>query len=123
MVAAYLGGLSLAIEKVSGTQPSMYISNLRGEAKIETFTQFLNRDILSRYFNPTWIKGMMENGYDGARYMDSSIENLWMWQVTKPSLVKGSTWDQVTNIYIMDTYNLALRISSIMQSLMQELQS
>ncbi|MGD9626652.1 MAG: cobaltochelatase subunit CobN [Methanobacteriales archaeon] len=108
MVAAYLGGLSLAIEKVSGTQPSMYISNLRGEAKIETFTQFLNRDILSRYFNPTWIKGMMENGYDGARYMDSFIENLWMWQVTNPRLVKGSTWDQVTNIYIMDTYNLGL---------------
>ncbi|MEM4526061.1 MAG: cobaltochelatase subunit CobN, partial [Methanothermobacter sp.] len=108
MVAAYLGGLSLAIEKVSGSQPSMYINNLRSEAKIETFTQFLNRDILSRYFNPTWIKGMMENGYDGARYMDSFIENLWMWQVTNPSLVKESTWNQVANIYVMDTYNLGL---------------
>ncbi|NPV64452.1 MAG: cobaltochelatase subunit CobN [Methanobacteriaceae archaeon] len=109
MVAAYLGGLSLAIEKVSGAQPSMYISNLKGEAKIETFAQFFNRDILSRYSNPVWIKGMMENGYDGARYMDSFIENLWMWQVTNPSLVKESTWNQVTNIYVMDTYNLGLK--------------
>ncbi len=108
MVAAYFGGLSLAVEKVSGAKPEMYINNLRVDAKIETMSQFLTRDLLTRYLNPKWIGSMINSGYDGARYMDSFVENLWIWQVTKPELVSGSTWDQVHSIYVKDSYNLGL---------------
>ncbi len=108
MVAAYFGGLSLAVEKVSGAKPEMYINNLRVDAKIETMSQFLTRDLLTRYLNPKWIGSMINSGYDGARYMDSFVENLWIWQVTKPELVSGSTWDQVYSIYVKDSYNLGL---------------
>nr|WP_187286179.1 cobaltochelatase subunit CobN [Methanothermus fervidus] len=111
MVAAYFGGLSLAIEKVRGTKPEMYINNLRVEknAKIETLEQFIKRDLISRYFNPKWLIGMISSGYDGARYMDSFVENLWIWQVTNPEFVSKSTWDTVVDVYVKDIYNLGLK--------------
>lgn len=109
MVAAYFGGLSMAVERVSGVKPEMYINNLRDDARIETMEQFLERDLTTRYFNPRWLEGMMKAGYDGARYMDAFMENLWMWQVTNPELVSQSDWDRVYSIYMRDSYGLGLR--------------
>ncbi|BDZ68139.1 cobaltochelatase subunit CobN [Methanobacterium ferruginis] len=111
MVAAYLGGLGMAIERVSGKYPEMYINNLResGEYKIETLNEFFNRDILTRYLNPTWINGMMGHGQDGTRYMDTFVEDLWMWQVTTPGLVTENTWNMVYETYILDKNNMGLK--------------
>jgi len=111
MVAAYLGGLSMAIERVSGKYPELYINNLRdsGDYKIETLSQFLNRDIVTRYLNPKWIEGMIEHGQDGARYMDTFVEDLWMWQVTTPGLVTEDTWNKVYDTYVQDKNNLGLK--------------
>ncbi|MGE4395769.1 MAG: cobaltochelatase subunit CobN [Methanobacteriales archaeon] len=39
-------------------------------------SQFPTGDFLKRYFNPKWIGGMMKGGYDGARYMNSLVEDL-----------------------------------------------
>ncbi|MBC7119474.1 MAG: cobaltochelatase subunit CobN [Methanobacteriaceae archaeon] len=80
----------------------MYISNLRGRSKNRNIRTILQQRHSKPIFQPQLGHG--GNGYDGARYMDSFIENLWMWQVTNPSLVKESTWNQVTNLYIMDTH-------------------
>ena len=111
MVAAYLGGMGMAISKVSGKYPELYINNLResGNYKIETLTQFFNRDILTRYMNPSWIKGMQEHGQDGTRYMDSFVENLWIWQVTTPGMVTDDMWNMVYETYILDKNNLGLK--------------
>ncbi|MDY9923312.1 cobaltochelatase subunit CobN [Methanobacterium sp.] len=111
MVAAYLGGLGMAIARVSGKYPELYINNLResGDYKIETLSQFFNRDLLTKYLNPTWISGMQGHGQDGTRYMDTFIEDLWMWQVTTPGLVTEDTWNMVYETYILDKNNLGLK--------------
>lgn len=111
MVAAYLGGLSMAIKRVSGKTPEMYINNLResNSSKLETLSQFLNRDLRTRYLNPKWIEGMMEHGHDGTRYMDTFVETLWMWDVTNPDLITEDTWNDVYDVYVKDKYNLGLK--------------
>jgi cobaltochelatase CobN len=103
-VAAYFGGLSLAIESVSEDAPDMYINNLRdaNNPTVETLSHFLNRELRTRYFNPKWIEGMMEHGYDGSRYMAQFAEDLWMWNVVTPDLVTDDMWKQVYDIYVQD---------------------
>ena len=103
-VAAYFGGLSLAIESISGDAPDMYINNLRdaNNPTVETLSHFLNRELRTRYFNPKWIKGMMEHGYDGTRYMAQFTEDLWIWQVVTPDLVTDDMWKQAYDIYVHD---------------------
>ncbi|MCK9276724.1 MAG: cobaltochelatase subunit CobN [Methanoculleus sp.] len=109
-VAAYVGGLSLAIESVTGSAPDMYINNLRspGGEKVETLENFLSRDLYSRYLNPEWIRGMMEHGYDGARYMNGFVEYLWIWDVSMPDLITGDMWDSVYETYVGDCHDLGV---------------
>ena len=111
MVAAYFGGLNLAVKSVSGNAPDMYINNLRepNNPKVETLHQFLNRELRARYFNPKWIEGMMEHGYDGTRYMAQFTEDLWMWDVVTPDLITTDMWNQVYDVYIQDKYNRGLK--------------
>ena len=110
-VANYFGGLSLAIESVSGNAPDMYINNLRAinNPRVETLSHFLNRELRARYFNPKWIEGMMEHGYDGARYMDQFTTDLWSWDAVNPDLITGDMWNQVYDVYVRDIHNLGMR--------------
>ncbi len=110
-VANYFGGLSLAIESVSGNAPDMYINNLRAinNPRVETLSHFLNRELRARYFNPKWIEGMMEHGYDGARYMDQFATDLWSWDAVNPDLITEDMWNQVYDVYVQDIYNLGMQ--------------
>jgi len=111
MVAAYFGGLSLAVESVTGgNTPDMYINNQRDIdcAKIETLNHFLSKDLRSRYLNPTWIEGMKEHGYDGTRYMDAFIGNMGLWDTVMPDLITDSMWDEVYETYVLDQYNIGV---------------
>ncbi len=110
-VANYFGGLGLAIESVSGNAPDMYINNLRAvnNPRVETLNHFLNRELRARYLNQKWIEGMMEQGYDGARYMDQFTEDMWAWDAVNPDLITGDMWNQVYDVYVQDVYNLGMR--------------
>ncbi|MCD4844961.1 MAG: cobaltochelatase subunit CobN [Methanosarcinales archaeon] len=110
MVASYFGGLSLAIRSLTGETPDMYINNLReiDDPVLETLSHFFNRELRTRYFNPEWIKGMMEHEYDGTRYISQFTEDLWMWNVVTPEIVTDAMWKEVYDIYIGDKYELGL---------------
>lgn len=111
MVAAYFGGLNLAVKSVSGTSPDMYINNQRDtqNQKLETLQRFLSRDLRSRYLNPEWIGGMMDQGFDGARYMEAFVENMWIWDVAVPDLITEEMWNSVYETYAKDQYDLGLK--------------
>ncbi len=106
----FLGGLGLAVRTISGETPEMYITNLRNPVnpKIETLSQFLIRELRTRYFNPYWIKGMQEHGYAGAREIADGFANLWGWEVMDPNIVSDYIWKEMYDIYVNDKYNLGL---------------
>jgi cobaltochelatase CobN len=107
---AWHGGLALAVREVSGTTPEMYVTNLVDPNNMfaEKLSTMLNRQLASRYTNPSWIQGMMESGFSGAWQMDRFVEFLWMWEVTTPDIVTDSNWNKVYETYILDSNNLGL---------------
>ncbi len=107
MVAAYFGGLSMALEQINGKPPKMYINNQRepGSEGVETLQQFISRDLRSRYLNPSWIEGMMNNGYDGTRYMNAFIENMRIWDTVSEDLITSQMWGEVYSTYFTDKTN------------------
>ncbi len=111
MVAAYFGGLKLAVRNTSNKKLDMYITNLKDKnnPEVETLEHFFNRELRSRYFNPKWIRGMMEHKYDGARYMATFTEDLWIWDVTSPEMITEDMWNEVNEVYVKDKYNLDLK--------------
>ncbi|MBQ2653170.1 MAG: cobaltochelatase subunit CobN [Methanobrevibacter sp.] len=108
----YWGGLSLAVENVSGKSPKMNVLMYadKNNAYISSLEEVMYREIAARYDNPDWIKGMMGEGYSGARYMSNKfVSNLLGWQVTRPASVSDDLWNRVYNTYYNDKYGLGVK--------------
>jgi cobaltochelatase CobN len=107
----YLGGLNLAIEKVTGKQPNSFVIDHANSnnLKITDLETALLSELRGRFLNPQWIKPLMNEGYSGARTMGSEfIEYLWGWQVTSPEIIKDWVWEEVKAVYVDDKLNLKL---------------
>ena len=107
----YLGGLSLAVESLTGTAPHNFVINHADPERVVTqpLGLALRQELRGRFLNPQWLSGLMEHGYAGARTMGSEfLEYLWGWQVTNPSLVGDWAWQEVKEVYMDDRYGLGL---------------
>ncbi|WP_405295648.1 cobaltochelatase subunit CobN [Methanobrevibacter sp.] len=107
----YWGGLSMTVEEISGKAPKfnvlMYAD--KNNAYVSSLEEVMYREIAARYDNPDWIKGMMKEGYSGARYMSNKfISNLHGWQVTRPSAVSDSLWNRIYDTYYNDKYGIGV---------------
>ncbi len=109
-VFQYLGGVTLAVKALRGSFPETLVANSRGKRVwVEDIARALSQEMITRYFNPKWIKGMMKEGYAGAREMAKFVEYLWGWQVTTPFAVKKYQWLRAYKIYVKDDYKLGLK--------------
>lgn len=107
----YLGGFNLAVETVTGRQPeSAVINHARSDAlRMDSLQKTLATELRGRFFNPQWIKPLMEEGYAGARTMGSEfVEYLWGWEVTSPELISDAVWSELKDVYIDDSRDLGL---------------
>ncbi|WP_420589508.1 cobaltochelatase subunit CobN [Bacterioplanoides sp.] len=107
----YLGGLSLAVESVSGKAPNNFVLDHSDPQnfKARPLGLALRQELRGRFLNPEWLKGLMEHGYAGARTMGNEfLEYLWGWQVTNPTLVGDWAWEEVKAVYIDDKHQLKL---------------
>jgi len=110
-VYQYLGGIGMAVRTVTGKTPDMYVTDAvdPDRSSVSSLHDFFSRELRSRYYNPQWMKGMMEQGYSGAREMDRFAEYLWGWETTVPDLVSENTWSEVDEIYVQDKYQMGLK--------------
>lgn len=107
----YLGGLSLAVETVSGRIPASYVADHSNASKpnMQALPAALVGELRGRFLNPAWIKPLMQHGYAGARTIGSEFtEYLWGWQVTNPDIIKSWAWDEVKAVYLDDRYRLGV---------------
>lgn len=109
----FLGGLSLAVETVSGSAPNNFILQHADADADRVAVKPLETALLSefrgRFLNPQWLQPLMAEGYAGARTMGSEfLEYLWGWQVTNPAIVKSWVWDEVNAVYMGDSLGLGL---------------
>lgn len=110
-VYSYLGGLSLAVKKLSGEAPEAVISRQEDSKNIhvENIERTIGEELRTRYLNPKWIEGAKKEKYAGAREMDRFVQYLWGWQVTTPYAVHNSKWEQVYQVYYKDKYNMKIK--------------
>jgi len=106
----YLGGLSLAVRRLDGASPSLYISDLREPAaRVATAGQFLAAEMRARVLNPHWITGQKAEGYAGTLEILNAVNNLWGWQVADPASVRADQWQAVHDTFVNDIRALGLK--------------
>ncbi|MFV0282807.1 MAG: cobaltochelatase subunit CobN [Castellaniella sp.] len=107
----YLGGIGLAVRRLDGAPPQLYISNLRGggAGRVENAAEFLSKELATRQFHPGYIKGLMAEGYSGTLQVLNATNNLWGWTAVAREVVRDDQWEQMADVYVRDKYDLGLK--------------
>ena len=104
----FQGGMSNAIQALSGKAPQVYHGDHSNpdSPKIRTLEEELNRVIRARVLNPKWIKGMQRHGYKGAFEMAATVDYLFAYDATT-DLIKDYQYEKVTDSYLLEPENKA----------------
>lgn len=72
------GGISAAIEKLSGTAPTIFHNDHSNpeNPKVQTLNEEIAKIVRGRAANPKWIKSIMRHGNKGAGEMLATVNNL-----------------------------------------------
>ena len=103
----YQGGLALAVEQLDGKPPELYVNDLVRGQRVRDGRQAIVLELLSRYHNPEFIRAMMADGYDGARYFSRIADNQFGWDVVSDAIT-ASDWKEYADIYLADKHQLGL---------------
>lgn len=107
----YLGGMSMAVKKLTGKEPRALIADVRDPtaARVRDFREVLDSNLRSELLNPTWIAGMKKHDYAGAGHMAELVKNTFGWSVTRHSDVSDGVWKDIYQTYVQDKNNLGLK--------------
>ena len=105
----YFGGLGLAVRSLGGDL-SMYIADFTSvdNPEVITLSEAFSKELNARYLNPSWLTGMMDYDYAGAREMMKAVEYMWGWEATTPGLVTDSDWDKIYKTLVQDSQNIGV---------------
>lgn len=109
-VFMYAGGLAMAVRQLDGKTPELHFTHLQDPSRPRMMAaeEMIGLEFRSRYTNPEWMKGMMKEGFEGARQMEKFVEYLWGWEATMPELIDDHKWDETYEVYIRDKHGMGL---------------
>ncbi|WP_320676847.1 cobaltochelatase subunit CobN [Prochlorococcus sp. MIT 1300] len=95
------GGLSAAIEKITGSRPEMlFADNSRKERpRVHSLTKEIDKVVRSRLTNPKWIKGMIGHGYKGGFEMSASLDYLFAYDAST-GCVPNWCYSEITSSWL-----------------------
>ncbi|MCP4183392.1 MAG: cobaltochelatase subunit CobN [Hyphomicrobiales bacterium] len=98
------GGMSAAIEQISGNQPKIYHNDHSRPEKpvIRALDEEIARVVRGRVVNPKWISGVMRHGYKGAFEMAATVDYLFSFSATTGA-VHNHHFDLVFDAYLGDS--------------------
>ena len=109
-VYEFMGGLNLAVRKVTGKEPDAYLSDYRNRQnmKMQEVKEAIGIESRTTIFNPTYIKEHMKGGACSADGFAAIVQNTFGWEVMKPAAIDNELWNEIYNVYIKDKFNLGI---------------
>ncbi|MDD9911079.1 MAG: cobaltochelatase subunit CobN [Ahrensia sp.] len=97
------GGLTAAVEHVSGTRPQVYHNDHSRPERpvIRTLEEEIGRVVRARVVNPKWIAGVMRHGYKGAFEIAATVDYMFAFAATTGA-VADHHFDAVHQAYVAD---------------------
>jgi len=98
----YLGGVSRAVEKQTGTRPAIYLSDsLSPGAKVRTLEETVKLETRTKTLNPKWFEGMLRHGFSGVAEIEHHITNTFGWSATADA-VDDWIYNEVAATFVLD---------------------
>lgn len=105
-VYEFMGGPSLTVRHVTGTEPEAYFNDLRNRynVRVQDLRSAIGVESRATLFNPVYIKENMKGG--SAAGFTELVRNTYGWSVMKPEVIDGRMWDQIYDVYVQDGMGL-----------------
>lgn len=98
----YLGGLSQAVERRSGTRPKIYVADTVAPLeKVRSLEETVRLETRTKTLNPKWYEGMLRHGYSGVAEIEHHITNTFGWSATAGAVEKW-VYDEIASTYVLD---------------------
>ena len=97
------GGMTAAVEHLSGTRPVVYHNDHSRPERpvVRTLEEEIGRVVRARVVNPKWIAGVMRHGYKGAFEIAATIDYMFAFAATTGA-VKDHHFEAAYNAFLMD---------------------
>ncbi|NKB51443.1 MAG: cobaltochelatase subunit CobN [Rhizobiaceae bacterium] len=97
------GGMTAAVEHVSGIRPTVYHNDHSRPERpvIRTLEEEIGRVVRARVVNPKWIRGVMRHGYKGAFEIAATVDYMFAFSATTGA-VRDHHFDAVYQAFIAD---------------------
>ncbi|WP_136656451.1 cobaltochelatase subunit CobN [Nitratireductor sp. XY-223] len=97
------GGMTAAVETLSGARPAIYHNDHSRPEKpvIRTLDEEIARVVRGRAVNPKWIAGVMRHGYKGAFEIAATVDYLFAFAATTGA-VRDHHFEAVYKAFVMD---------------------
>lgn len=98
-----LGGMSAVTRALTRREVRAYIGDTREQdnVHVHTLKEEINRSVRTRLFNPQWIEGMKEAGYQGAADIMKKTERVYGFGATA-HCIDDSVYDEIAETFIND---------------------
>nr|WP_316654617.1 cobaltochelatase subunit CobN [uncultured Gellertiella sp.] len=99
----FQGGMSAAVEAVTGARPTLYHNDHSRPEKpvVRTLGEEIGRVVRGRAANPKWIAGVMRHGYKGAFEIAATVDFLFAYAATTGA-VEPHHFESLYQAYVMD---------------------
>ena len=110
-VYEFMGGLNLAVRKVTGKEPKAYFSDFRNanNPEMQSMEEAVWTEARATLFNPEYIKALQEGSASSAETLAETFRNTYGWNVMKPDAIKDELWDEIYDTYVDDKYDLGVQ--------------
>ncbi|EHS51914.1 cobaltochelatase, CobN subunit [Rhizobium sp. PDO1-076] len=97
------GGMTAAIEAVSGARPVVYHNDHSRPERpvIRTLEEEIGRVVRARVVNPKWIEGVMRHGYKGAFEIAATVDYMFAFAATTGA-VRDHHFEAVYQAFVLD---------------------
>lgn len=110
-VYEFMGGMNLAVRRVTGKEPDAYMSDYRNRnnMRMQELKEAIGVESRTTLFNPTYIKEKMKGEAGSAAGFAGILQNTYGWNVMKPDVIDDELWDEVYDVYIKDKFGIGVR--------------
>jgi cobaltochelatase CobN len=97
------GGMTVAVEVLSGRMPVVYHNDHSRPEKpvVRTLEEEIGRVVRARVTNPKWIAGVMRHGYKGAFEITATVDYMFAFAATTGA-VKNHHFDAAYQAFVAD---------------------
>ena len=110
-VYEFMGGMNLAVKKVTGNSPDTFFNDLRSpnSARVQSAREAAMAEARTTILNPKYIREMMEEGAGAAETFAEVTRNSYGWEVMRPEMLEDYYWEDVKKTIVDDKYKLGTR--------------